>query len=189
MFRRLFTSLNLSLVCLTSSLLVGCPDPGPNDPCLQSPKAKNCVCEESSECKEELLCVDSICSDCVETEGCACGVNNTCADGLECNGAGICESVVNVITDDMEVRTDGTIPDADMDPPNECDASPRPLGCACEEGEMCAMPSQCRDGVCVECSGQEGCLCDADQSCEAGLYCNASGACDPCGSEDNACCR
>ena len=72
---------------------------------------------------------------------------------------------------------------------NPCDTNSQALTCSCEDNTDCDVPGNCIDGVCTDCTGQEGCYCGVGGSCEMGLLCNDSGLCEYlCGNVNGPCC-
>lgn len=118
-----------------------------------------CDCDESGACGDQLSCQltvgrRGVCADCAGELGCLCGIGNQCDEGLSCQSR-LCR-------------------------PAACEAGAE--SCDCDSEGACQNPNTCipLNGVqlCVECAGQEGCVCGIGNQCEGDLRCD-SGLCTP----------
>ena len=110
---------------------------------------EGCVCGPNGGCGDGLSCgEDGVCAACVAgSEGCTC-VAELCAEGLECSG-GRCVTMACPL---------GTV------------------GCGCRGalGNACDVGGTCVNGTCRACAGdQPGCPC-VDDTCSDGLICDGT---------------
>ncbi|MHC4836861.1 MAG: variable surface family protein [Planctomycetota bacterium] len=144
-------------------LLGGCGELSEHDgPVCDQLGDPGCPCTASGECRDDGaqrytcqggLCVEAACP--TGTEGCGCGTEGTCADGLVC-AADICVS--------------GCAPG---DPGCVCRACANPDGCC--DADAVGNPMVCLDDVCQppRCAlGTLDCFCDAAGRCEADAVCD-----------------
>ncbi len=133
--------------------------------CTSCQGEEGCGCLDGGQCADGLSCDgEGICQGCPEgAEGCGCYSNNTCNEGLRCGDGALCE----------------TCPEGEE-------------GCACGEGGACGVALTCMEDLCVplDCEGGEfNCPCDEDERCDEGLTCSENGVCAECadGLEDCPC--
>ena len=131
------------------------------DPCIGAERPIDCTCEADAQCMSPGVCRDNTCVDCTGDEGCPCGDDQNCTEGLTCDSESLCQP-----------------------------CGGEALLCCSSDGELnCAEGFKCAEsGLCEDCRGEEGCPCADEQRCDEGLYCTAEESCEPCGVEGLTCC-
>ena len=103
-----------------------------------------------------------------------CAVTADCDDGLFCNGAETCDTVIGqCITSATPTCTLGTVDPqcnvATCDQLFGCVAIPVTDGTACDLGTTCSVPEACSSGTCIAPSGAQDSdadgICNADDDC------------------------
>ncbi|MBM4354309.1 MAG: hypothetical protein FJ109_11020 [Deltaproteobacteria bacterium] len=148
------------------------------------------TCDDGNQCSEDDKCVEGVCTGTLGAE-CTCTKDEECAgfdDGDACNGLVLCKNklcvtdpttvVVCDTADDTACTKNECVPET-----GECVMTAQEDGTACDDGDICTVLSECKEGECAG-TGDLGCddgnPCTAD-SCVPGEGCShtpADGECD-----------
>src|SRR5262249_9545463 len=130
------------------------------------------VCSALDECHVAGVCnpASGTCSNPNQADGAACDDGLFCTVNDACT-AGVCGGAAR----DCSAADDACNVGVCREASNRCDASPRPNGTVCDDGDACTQTDTCRAGVC---RGRNPVVCTVlDQCHDAGICDSATGIC------------